>query len=286
MKRLKELVKYCELKIIHGGKCPMLNALSAEYKNKYQIPYNPFTYREKMNQAIGIEIANIYQEKAHEPHNKLVKAAYDQLKKEVTDQFMFLMDSENIQYEPFEGKGEPYADSYEMLMDIHDYHLYFFKTESGFGESEYTEENTMLHGTGIMLGDYELVVNDLFRIVHDIFGHAMDGNGFGPIGEDKAWFCHLNMFTPLAAAALSMETRGQNCWVNFGSHMRNAHGELYTRNDKNWLSPGERPFAEQKMNLLPSYITGIDVYEEGKTVKARNVKVWDPIQSVLLTTAS
>ena len=91
-----------------------------------------------------------------------------------------------------------------MLLDIHEHHLYFFKTVSGFGEEPYTEENIMLRKTGVIVNGYEFVINDFFRIVHDIFGHAMHGNSFGPIGEDRAWFDHMNMFTPLAAAALAL----------------------------------------------------------------------------------
>jgi hypothetical protein len=48
-----------------------------------------------------------------------------------------------------------------------------------------------------MPNNYELLVNDMFRIIHDIFGHAMNSYGFDPIGENKAWFTHIQIFSPL-----------------------------------------------------------------------------------------
>jgi hypothetical protein len=96
-----------------------------------------------------------------------------------------------------------------------------------------------------------LLVNDAFRFVHDFFGHSERGNGFGAVGEENAWDVHARMYTPLARRAMTTETRGQNSWVNFGPHMRNEDGTIKTKNDPGYLSPTERPFAEQKIGLLP-----------------------------------
>lgn len=122
-----------------------------------------------------------------------------------------------------------------------------------------------------MCSNYELLVNDVFRIIHDIFGHAMNGYGFGPIGEDKAWFTHMQMFTLVAAAALTTETRGQNCWVNFGPHMRDKNGKLKRKDNPDFILPQDRPFDDQKMNLLLSFIS-----EKGK-IQAKSVSLWDPL---------
>lgn len=80
--------------------------------------------------------------------------------------------------------------------------------------------------------------NDRFRAVHDIFGHAMEGYQFGPRGEDNAWREHARMFSAAAIPALTTETRGQNCWVNF------LPGHEH-------LEPRCRPYARQKFGLLP-----------------------------------
>lgn len=52
--------------------------------------------------------------------------------------------------------------------------------------------------------------NDMFRGVHDVFGHLASGRGIDMHGEEAAYQKHSAMFTPKARAALASETRGQN----------------------------------------------------------------------------
>jgi hypothetical protein len=52
--------------------------------------------------------------------------------------------------------------------------------------------------------------NDMFRAVHDVFGHAGTGRGVDRHGEEAAYRKHSGMFSPLARKALATETRGQN----------------------------------------------------------------------------
>lgn len=52
--------------------------------------------------------------------------------------------------------------------------------------------------------------NDMFRAVHDVFGHAATGRGFDRHGEEAAFQAHSQMFSPLAQRAMATETRGQN----------------------------------------------------------------------------
>jgi hypothetical protein len=52
--------------------------------------------------------------------------------------------------------------------------------------------------------------NDMFRAVHDAFGHAGTGRGFDRHGEEAAYQSHASMYSPLARMALATETRGQN----------------------------------------------------------------------------
>lgn len=74
-------------------------------------------------------------------------------------------------------------------------------------------------------------VNDMFRAVHDVFGHAGTGRGVDRHGEEAAYRKHSLMFSPLARKALATETRGQN-------HAMIAAG-------------GE--FREQKVAVLPKW---------------------------------
>jgi hypothetical protein len=63
-----------------------------------------------------------------------------------------------------------------------------------------------------------VTVNDVFRAIHDYYGHAKEGLGFRADGEENAWRAHASMFSPLARMAMTSETRGQNSWLNYGPH--------------------------------------------------------------------
>lgn len=52
--------------------------------------------------------------------------------------------------------------------------------------------------------------NDMFRAVHDAFGHAAIGRSFTRHGEEAAYHSHAQMYSPTARRALAAETRGQN----------------------------------------------------------------------------
>jgi hypothetical protein len=58
--------------------------------------------------------------------------------------------------------------------------------------------------------------NDMFRAVHDAFGHAATGCGFDPDGEEAAWLAHSHMYSSLARRALTTETRGQQNALLYG----------------------------------------------------------------------
>ena len=81
---------------------------------------------------------------------------------------------------------------------------------------------------------------------HDLFGHAAEGYGFGPRGEENTWIKHSQMFSAEAQKALTTETRGQNSWINFGVHNYDSEG-----NHKN-IPLKYRPYGVQKVALLPA----------------------------------
>lgn len=89
--------------------------------------------------------------------------------------------------------------------------------------------STATTGSHPLLSDDE---NDMFRAVHDVFGHAATGRPFDPHGEEAAYRSHASMFSPEARVAMAVETRGQNSVNNFGG-----------------LPRGE--FAEQKIAVIP-----------------------------------
>jgi hypothetical protein len=51
--------------------------------------------------------------------------------------------------------------------------------------------------------------NDMFRSVHDLYGHAAAGAGIDRHGEEQAYQHHRQMFSPQARGALASELRGQ-----------------------------------------------------------------------------
>ena len=73
--------------------------------------------------------------------------------------------------------------------------------------------------------------NDMFRGVHDVFGHLGSGRGIDAHGEEAAFQKHSAMFSPLARQAMATETRGQNAALHL-------HGE----------------FQDQKVGLLPAHM--------------------------------
>lgn len=83
--------------------------------------------------------------------------------------------------------------------------------------------------------------NNMFRAVHDFFGHAGSGRGFDAAGEEAAWLSHSQMFTPLARRAMTTETRGQNSYYN-------KFGEFAPQ--KTFLFPEEYVLAPTQYSAL------------------------------------
>ena len=133
-------------------------------------------------------------------YDDLVKAAYQQLEKETIEQFNALPVSMSYH----KGGEGNYLDSKEMLRDVHLHnHLFVYQ-----GGDQHEFLNKVDPATG-------LNSNEMFRAVHDYFGHAIKGNTFGPVGEEVAWASHAQMYSPLARIAMTAETRGQNSFVNY-----------------------------------------------------------------------
>lgn len=226
---------------------------AAGYMAKFQQPYTPHEGYTPIDEAYSRNVADFYQAAKHDPLNKLVQSAYEAFGKETIDQWNYLV-SHGVKFEPWTKPGQPYINSAAMAKDVRENkHLWFFPTEGGFGtESVEGQNHPLLAPSGIKIGDKELPINDLFRAVHDYFGHAKEGYEFGPRGEYNAYLAHSKMYSAAALPAMGMETMGQNSWVNFGAHMRDANGAIPTKGQPGFVPLTERAFAEQKAALLPS----------------------------------
>jgi hypothetical protein len=180
----------------------------------------------KLNPVLSNLTARLYQRMEHEPNAPDVKASYDALKRETLGQYNHLLQS-GVKVEPWKGEGQPYRDSKEMVADARSGHLWHFTGGDMPKDHPLSED---------VPGHPGLTYNDIFRAVHDYFGHAVHGHQFGPLGEFRAWHEHAKMYSPEARPALTTETHGQNSWVNFGPHKA--------------LPVLERPYAEQKAGIM------------------------------------
>jgi hypothetical protein len=142
----------------------------------------------------------ILQENKIKNYDDLLEKSYFQLAKEVKSQF----DAMPIEMSYYRGGEGSYKNSKELFEDI-DKRGHMFVYRGG-------EPHDFLGQTD---PDTGLTYNEMFRAVHDYFGHAVHRNQFGPMGEEIAWAAHSQMFSPLARIAMSSETRGQNSLVNY-----------------------------------------------------------------------
>jgi hypothetical protein len=143
---------------------------------------------------------DILQKNRIKNYDDLLEKSYLQLAKEVKAQF----DALPISMSYYRGVEGGYKNSKEMFEDI-DKRGHMFVYRGG-------DPHDFLGKTD---PDTGLSYNEMFRAVHDYFGHAVHRNQFGPVGEETAWAAHSAMLSPLARIAMSSETRGQNSLVNY-----------------------------------------------------------------------
>jgi hypothetical protein len=157
-------------------------------------------YKKAVFDAYAKRYPKLVERSGAKDYDQLVQAAYLQLAREAEQQFHSLPVRMS-----FHRKGEgDYSGSNEMLRDVYgNKHLYVYQ-----GGDPHPFLNVIDPRTG-------LNSNEMFRAVHDFYGHAIHGNEFGPKGEEIAWAAHSRMFSPLARLAMTTETRGQNSFVNY-----------------------------------------------------------------------
>ena len=196
------------------------------YADKMGIPYDQtIDYKNlKADKARAAKIADEYDKLPS--YDKAAIPQYDALIKEVKQQYDHMVNDLGVKVEFVD--QDPYKNSKEMMADVSQGRLKVLKTSSTSPHPHMTNEE-----------------NDMFRAVHDYFGHAATGRGFAQNGEEAAWVHHSQMFSPDARAALTTETRGQNSWYN-------------TRG---------KGFAEQKVAILPKEYHAItsDIARVGDT---------------------
>jgi hypothetical protein len=232
--------------------------LAAAYAETAGINYKPDSTYAPVDPKLGRKIADFYDAAKSNPEDPKVKASYDALITETQAQAKQILDA-GYTIEPYIGDGEPYKSSADMVADVRDNkHLYFLQTDKAITGGTGTD-NPMLEQSTVVPGQR---VNDVFRWVHDFFGHAKEGYQFGPRGEFNAWRAHSEMYSPEAQGALAAETLAQNSWVNYGKHLEGKD-----------VPPTERPFAEQKNVVVPQ-----SLIDEAKAVAASGTANFLPKQ--------
>jgi hypothetical protein len=235
------------------GPDPSLVKVAEDYAKKYKIPYRRQASYVEIDEDFASLVAQAYDVMPHAPQNPKVKEAYQDLNRQTRDQYDALVDA-GYTFTFFDSNTDPYdGNPFNAMRDLRkNKQMAVYGTYDGYGTEGITgaavEDNPMLEDTGLRWPDqngveHMVTANDLFRAVHDAFGHGLEGAGFRARGEENAWQAHARLFTGPAVGAITSETRGQNSWLNFG-----PYGE------KNRTAKIEDTvFAEQKTGLMPDW---------------------------------
>ena len=215
-----------------------------QYMADQGLSYNPQTKYTNVDSDFAKRLADAYQHMKDNPSDPAVKKSYDALINQTMAQYEAARKAgQKFEFMP---QGQDlYGNPRNAINDIvTNQHMYVFPTEEGFGSlTEAQAANPLLQKTGEKWNGKDVTANDLFRAVHDYYGHAKHGVGFRATGEENAFQSHAKMFTPEALPALTSETRGQNSWVNYG-----PHGEF-----NRTTNPSNTIYADQKSGILPEW---------------------------------
>ncbi len=241
------------------GPIPELVDVAERYAAANGIEYKRQAEYVPVNKELATRIAQAYAEMEHTPNDPAVKAAYRDLIDQTRAQYEALV-ADGYEFTFFDGETDPYEGRpFRAMKDLRfNKRMAVYGTYDGYGTEGITrgdlEDNPMLEDTGLQWEDqngemHPVMANDLFRAVHDAFGHGLEGAGFRAQGEENAWQAHARLFTGPALGAITSETRGQNSWLNYG-----PYGET-NRN----ASLEDTVFADQKTGLMPEW-----AWTEGK----------------------
>ena len=205
---------------------PQIRASALEYQKRYglrvpDVDYSKALITERASRALGAAHDNLPE------FSPSAVPAYHAMRDEVQRQFDHMtsptskgglgINVEVTKHDPYGGGnvGQVYR---QFRGDVENNNrMKVFSTAATGGHPMFTDEQ-----------------NDMFRAVHDVYGHLGSGRGIDFDGEEAAFQKHSRMFSPLARQALATETRGQNSALRM-------HGE----------------FQEQKVGLLPQHMQSL-----------------------------
>jgi len=262
------------------GPIPEIAVIAEEYAEDYGLPERKQRSYVKVPKDRGERLAKAYDEMRNDPQNPAVKKAYKDLIRQTKNQYKALTDA-GYEFTFYDSESDPYdGNPFNAMRDLRaTKSMAVYGTYDGYGTEGITdseiENNPMLEDTGLrwkdQSGDRKLVTaNDLFRAVHDAFGHGIEGSGFRARGEENAWQAHAKLFTGPALQALTSETRGQNSWLNYGPYAENNRTAKIE----------DTVFAEQKIGLMPdwTWTEGLE-YEDPVTESRARVESKDELKA-------
>ena len=231
------------------GHNPQIESVAVSYAKASNIPYARQHRYVEIDEEISKRIADAYEAMPHDPNDPAVKAAYKAMAEETIEQYKAIVASGYNLEMMREGVGPPYRRPRGALQDLqNNKHLWVYPTRWAYGAGEAKLDpasNPLLAPSGLTDSHgTPMLINDVFRAVHDFFGHGIEGTGFRARGEENAWLAHSRLYSEAALPAVTTETRGQNSWVNFGPRA--------AENLKS--SPEDTVYADQKIGLLPSWV--------------------------------
>lgn len=259
-----------------GGPIPEIVGVAEQYAKDNNIPYNRQRTYVDVDEDRAKRIADAFEAMAHDPKNPAVVEAYRDLIKQTRDQYDALVNA-GYRFTFFDADTDPYGSNpWNAIRDLRqNKRMAVYGTYAGYGTQGITdselENNPLLEDTGLRWPDQNgveqiVTANDLFRAVHDAFGHGIEGAGFRARGEENAWQAHARLFKGPALAALTTETRGQNSWLNYGP---------YGERNRN-ASTADTVFAEQKIGLMPEW-TWQEGFESGYAPVEIDQQVKEPL---------
>ncbi len=259
------------------GPDPELVAVAEAYARSIEVPLRRQGVYVEDNPELGRRIAAAYDAMQHAPDDPAVRASYDALIAETRAQYDALVAAGysftfyTADTDPYD--GNPWAAMRELRSTKS---MAVYATYDGYGNDVNkmdTSKNLLLVPTGLQWPDQagvmrDVTANDLFRAVHDAFGHGLEGAGFRARGEANAFEAHARLYSPAAMMALANETRAQNSWLNHNQRLlREMLGEEKAKalHPDNWetitvgehnqtAKVGDTIFADQKNGVLPEWV--------------------------------
>lgn len=156
-------------------------------------------YKHALFERYGNTMPQVVEKTGAQNYDQLTEAAYRKLAEETKQQFEQLPVRTT-----FHPGDREYATPSAMMKDV-----------LGEGNLNVYRGGDSHEFLGAVDPETGLSSNEMFRAVHDAYGHVPGGQTFRPAGEEAAYASHAQMFTPAARMAALSETRGQNSFVNY-----------------------------------------------------------------------